>query len=135
MTHQASLSHPTRAARTPPAAAQPAFQPPGLWRAHAGLAVWIVGFALLYGGHALGCAYAWAPGTLTAALAWAWALQLALLAAMCGSSVRRACRLAKTPREPGSPRFLAFLTGIVDLSALVSVIVIGFPILMVATCV
>jgi hypothetical protein len=135
MTHQASLSPPTRATRMPSAAVPPAFQPPGLWRAHAGLAVWIVGFALLYGGHALGCAYAWAPSALTATLAWAWVLQLALLAAMCGASVRRACRLAKTPRTPGSPRFLAFLTGIVDLSALVSVLVIGFPILMVSSCV
>lgn len=135
MTHQASLAQAPRAARTPPAPAKPAFQPPGLWRAHAGLAVWIVGFSLLYGGHALGCSYAWAPGTLTAALAWAWALQLALLAAMCGASVRRACQVAKMPAQPGSPRFLALLTGVVDVSALISIIVTGFPILMVPTCV
>ena len=112
----------------------------GLWRAMAGLAIWMLCFLALYGGHALGCLYSvmlddvFGQPVLTWLLLLVWAISLALLSWLAIGSLSW---LRAVPGAGGSQplaHFMAVLTLTVDSAGLVSTVAIGLPVLWMPVC-
>ncbi|PLC50672.1 hypothetical protein CR159_06620 [Pollutimonas subterranea] len=113
---------------------------PSLWRAMTGLAIWMLCFVALYGGHALGCRYrvlldeAFGLPMLTWLLVLIWAISLAVLLWLAARSLSslRLTRVAGSA-QPLS-RFMSVLTLTVDISGFVSTVAIGLPLLWMPVC-
>lgn len=111
-------------------------RPRGLLGLVAGFLVWSSAFLVLYGLHALGCAWGWdarpaGPASLLRlVLLAAWALHVALVAAL----ALLARRLARAPGEPGGAPLVGRATLALSLAALVATVWTGIPVLAYPLC-
>ena len=111
----------------PPVKSRPALSP--LVAMAAGFALWASCFAMLYAGHAFGCAQGWQDSVLLrAGLIVLWLAHLAALALL----ARHHHRLWRASNR--LPSFLAHIGFVLDLAAMVAVIWTGVPILFLRTC-
>lgn len=111
-------------------------RPRGLLGLAAGFLVWSAAFVVLYGLHALGCAWGWdarAAGPtslLRLVLVGAWVGHLALLVLL----VLLARRLAGAAGAGEGPRLLAQATLVLSLAALVATLWTGLPVIAYPLC-
>ena len=112
----------------------------GLWRAMAGLAIWMLCFVALYGGHALGCLYSTMLDevvglpVLTWLLMLIWAVSLALLLWLTVRSLSSLRAMSGAGGSQQLSRFMSVLTLTVDISGFVSTVAIGLPLLWMPVC-
>lgn len=112
---------------------------PSLWRAMTGLAIWMLCFVALYGGHALGCLYralldeVVGLPILTWLLVLIWAISLAMLLWLAARSLS-SLRLTRAGGVQPLSRFMSVLTLTVDISGFVSTVAIGLPLLWMPVC-
>lgn len=111
-------------------------RPRGLLGLAAGFLLWSSAFLVLYGLHALGCAWGWdaraaGPASLLRlALLGAWALHLALVAAL----VLLARRLARAPGHGDGAALIGRTTVALSVAALVATVWTGVPVVALPLC-
>ncbi|MGP9822811.1 hypothetical protein ACTZWW_22520 [Salinarimonas sp. NSM] len=116
-------------------------RPAGLIGLVAGFLVWSSAFLVLYGLHALGCAWGWearAVGPTSAlrlVLVLAWALHVALLAALALAARRGLPPKGLTGEgEDRTPALVAGATLVLTLAALVATLWTGLPVVAYPLC-
>lgn len=113
-------------------------RPQGLIGLVAGFLVWSSAFLVLYGVHALGCAWGWEAralgptSALRLALVVVWALHVVVLAWL-ALAPRRALPAARRVPEP-TPALLARATLVLTLAALVATLWTGLPVVAYPLC-